>query len=109
MTSIVKAGPAGIVLGVASTLLTGLAGYLFYKLFRFNNPEVGAAIGTTAGNAASTPAAVAEAGVISTAVSDVATVQVSAAIIVTAILCPILVTALHKAEAKKKTNQAVTE
>ena len=108
LTSIVKAGPAGIVLGIASTLLTGLAGYLIFKALRFKHPEVGAAIGTTAGNAASTPAAVAAAGVISTAVGDVATVQVSAAIIVTAILCPILVTALHKAESKGKSNPSVT-
>ncbi len=109
LTSIVKAGPAGILLGVASTALTGLVGYLVYKLLRFKHPEVGAAIGTTAGNAASTPAAVAAAGVISTAVSDTATVQVSAAIIATAILCPILVTLLHKHEMKKHPENYTTD
>ena len=98
LTSIVKAGPAGILLGVASTVLTGLAGYAGYKLMHYKHAEVGAAIGTTAGNAASTPAAVAAAGVISTALSDAATVQVSAAIITTALLCPLLVTMLHKHE-----------
>lgn len=101
LTSIAKAGPAGILLGVASTLFTGLAGYLAYKVIGYKHAEVGAAIGTTAGNAASTPAAVAAAGVISASVSDVATVQVSAAIITTAILCPILVTFLHKVESGK--------
>lgn len=100
LTSIATAGPSGILLGVASTLCTGLVGYLVYKLMHMRRPEVGAAIGTTAGNAASTPAAVAATGVISTAVSDAATVQVSAAIITTAILCPILVTMLHKYEVK---------
>ncbi len=100
LTSIVKAGPAGVLLGVASTVITGLVGYFIYKLMKSKSPEVGAAIGTTAGNAASTPAAVAAAGVISTAVSDAATVQVSAAIITTAILCPILVTMLHNREMK---------
>ena len=100
LTSIATAGPSGILLGVASTLCTGLVGYLVYKLMHMRRPEIGAAIGTTAGNAASTPAAVAAAGVISTAVSDAATVQVSAAIITTAILCPILVTMLHKYEVK---------
>jgi 2-keto-3-deoxygluconate permease len=98
LTSIAKAGPAGILLGIASTVLTGIPGYLVYKALGYEHPEVGAAIGTTAGNAASTPAAVAAAGVITAAVSDVATVQVSAAIITTAILCPLLVTALHKRE-----------
>ena len=105
LTSIVKAGPSGIVLGVASTVFTGLAGYFVYKLMHYKHPEVGAAIGTTAGNAASTPAAVAAAGVISTAVSDAAMVQISAAIIVTAILCPLLVTMLHKKEAAVSNNQ----
>lgn len=98
LTSIVKAGPSGILLGVASTLTTGLTGYAAYKIMRYKHAEVGAAIGTTAGNAASTPAAVAAAGVISKALSDAATVQVSAAIITTAILCPLLVTMLHKKE-----------
>lgn len=101
LTSILTAGPSGILLGVVSTLSTGLAGYLVYRLLKFEHPEVGAAIGTTAGNAASTPAAVAAAGVISAAVSDAATVQISAAIITTAILCPILVTYLHNLEKKK--------
>ena len=98
LTSIVNAGPSGILLGVASTVTTGFAGYLLYKVTKYKHPEVGASIGTTAGNAASTPAAVAAAGVISKAVSDVATVQISAAIITTAILCPLLVTFLHKKE-----------
>lgn len=100
LTSILKAGPAGIILGVASTVITGIAGYLFYKVIKMKKAEVGAAIGTTAGNAASTPAAVAAAGVISTQVSNAATAQISAAIIVTAILCPLLVTLLHKHEVK---------
>lgn len=98
LTSVVKAGPAGVLLGVASTVITGLAGYFVYKLMRMKRPEVGAAIGTTAGNAASTPAVVAAAGIVSASVSGLATVQISAAIITTAILCPILVTLLHKHE-----------
>lgn len=100
LTAVVKAGPAGILLGATSTIVTGLGGYLVYKLLRMKRPEVGAAIGTTAGNAASTPAAVAAAGVVSASASGLATVQVSAAIITTAILCPIFVTFLHKHEMK---------
>lgn len=98
LTSIVKAGPAGILLGIISTVTTGFAGYYMYKLLGYKHAEVGASIGTTAGNAASTPAAVAAAGVIPAAVCDVATVQISAAIITTALLCPLLVTMLHKKE-----------
>lgn len=109
LTSIVEAGPSGILLGIASTVLTGLAGYLVYKLLRFKHPQVGAAIGTTAGNAASTPAAVAAAGVVSTTVSDAATVQVSAAIITTAILCPVLVTMLNKYERKRHPENYLAE
>lgn len=101
LTSIIKAGPAGVLLGVASTVTTGVAGYIVYKAIGYKHPEVGAAIGTTAGNAASTPAAVAVAGIITKTLSDAATVQVSAAIITTAILCPILVTMLHKYEVNK--------
>lgn len=109
LTSIVQAGPAGVLLGVASTLFTGLAGYGVYKLLKIKKPEVGAAIGATAGNSASTPAAVAAAGVISTQVSEIATVQVSAAIITTAILCPLLVTLLHMYEQKKHPENYIEE
>ena len=87
--NLLKAGGPGILLGVACTLITGLAGYLVYKLLRMDHPEVGGAIGTTAGNAAATPA-------------EAATAQITAAIIVTAILCPVLVSYLHKIEVRKR-------
>ncbi|MGF7011007.1 2-keto-3-deoxygluconate permease [Lachnospiraceae bacterium PF1-22] len=102
LTNLVKAGIPGIVLGIACTLLTGLAGYFIYKLLRMKYPEVGAAIGTTAGNAAATPAAVAAADPTMVAVASVATVQITAAIIVTALLCPLLTSYLHKVEEKKR-------
>ena len=54
--NLLKAGGPGILLGVACTLITGLGGYLIYKLLRMEYPEVGGAIGPTAGNAAATPA-----------------------------------------------------
>ena len=96
LTSFVIAGLPGILLGVLSTVITGFMGYLVYRLLKMSTPCLGAAIGTTAGNAAATPAALATAGVISTQISDIATAQVSAAIIVTAILCPLVVTLLSK-------------
>lgn len=100
LSSFVVAGVPGIVLGVLCTVITGGIGYLVYKVLRMKAPAIGAAIGTTAGNAAATPAALAAAGVISTQVSEAATAQVSAAIIVTAILCPLMVTLLQKFETR---------
>lgn len=101
--NLIKAGAPGILLGVACTLITGIGGYLVYKLLKVDHPEVGAAIGTTAGNAAATPAAVAAVDASLLAVAETATAQITAAIIVTAVLCPILVSFLHKVEEKKRT------
>ena len=96
--NLIKAGGPGILLGVGCTLITGLVGYLVYKLLRMDHPEVGGAIGTTAGNAAATPASVAAVDATLLAV----TAQITAAIIVTAICCPILVSWLHKLEDKRR-------
>ena len=100
--NLLKAGGPGILLGVACTLITGLGGYLIYKLLRMEYPEVGGAIGTTAGNAAATPASVAAVDATLLAVAEAATAQITAAIIVTAILCPIFVSYLHKVEVRKR-------
>lgn len=98
---IIEAGAPGILLGILCTVLTGLAGYAIMKLIKSDHPQVGAAIGTSAGNSVATPAALAliDPGLDSIATS--ATVQVAAAIIVTAILCPILVNALNKIEKRR--------
>lgn len=101
-TQILTAGVPGLVLGVISTLLTGLGGYLVMKLIRSKRPEAGAAIGTTAGNAVGTPEAVAAADASLAGVAASATVQVAAAIIVTAILCPILVNVLARYEKSRR-------
>ncbi len=100
-TSLLVAGVPGILLGVVCTALTGLAGYGVYKIAKVKRPQVGAAIGTTAGNAAATPAAVAAVDATLLPLVEAATAQISAAIIVTAILCPLLVTALDRYERKK--------
>lgn len=98
---LITAGGPGILLGILCTVLTGFGGYFVMKLFRAKHPQVGAAIGTTAGNAVATPAAIAAADTSLQAVEASATVQIAAAIIVTAILCPILVSFLDKVEKKK--------
>lgn len=106
LLNLIKAGVPGIFLGVACTVITGLAGYLVYKLLKMKRPEVGAAIGTTAGNAAATPAAVAAADASLLVLAEAATAQITAAIIVTAILCPLLTSFLNKVEEKKRAAKA---
>ena len=105
LESLIEAGGPGILLGVICTILTGLGGYWSMKLIRSKSPHVGAAIGTTAGNAALTPAALAIADPSLIPYVETAVVQIAAAIIVTAILCPILVNMLHNYELKKINNK----
>lgn len=100
--NLIKAGGPGIILGLSCTLITGFGGYFVYKLLRMDYPEIGGAIGTTAGNAAATPAAVAAVDATLLTVAEAATAQITAAIIVTAICCPLLVSWLHKIEMKKR-------
>lgn len=95
---LITAGAPGLLLGVLCTLITGLGGYLVMKMIKSENPQVGGAIGTTAGNAVATPAAVAEADPTLGAIAATSTVQVAAAIIVTAVLCPMLVNYLNGIE-----------
>lgn len=94
--NLVKAGASGILLGLGCLVITGLGGFIVYRILRIRNPEVGAAIGTTAGNAAATPLAVAAVDSSLLAVAETATAQITAAIIVTAIGCPLLVSLLHR-------------
>lgn len=101
LKNLLVGGAPGILLGVICCVGSGLAGYFVYKLLRVKHPEVGAAIGTTAGNAAATPAALAAADASLAGIAGTATAQITCAVIVTAILCPILVTWLHNIEVKK--------
>lgn len=100
---LVTAGAPGVILGVCCSVLTGFAGYFTMKLTRSKYPQVGAAIGTTAGNAVATPMALAAAdSTFVGAIANSATVQIAAAIIVTAILCPIIVSFCDKIEKRKQ-------
>ncbi|MVB12479.1 2-keto-3-deoxygluconate permease [Caprobacter fermentans] len=99
---LVQAGLPGIVLGVACTAITGFGGYLAMKLIKSKHPQVGAAIGTSAGNSVATPAALAATDATLKTAAAMATVQVAAAVIVTAILCPLLVSWLDKVEKRKQ-------
>lgn len=101
LRQLIEAGAPGILLGVACTIITGFGGYFAMKLVRAKHPQVGAAIGTTAGNSAATPAALVVADQSLRGAAAIATAQVAASIMVTAILCPILVSWLDKREKRK--------
>lgn len=92
---IASAGLPGILLGVLTTGITGIAGYFVIRAMG-ERKACGAAIGTTAGNAVGTPGILAGADPSLAAIAAVSTVQVAAAVIVTAILCPLLVSFLDK-------------
>ncbi|HEY4543372.1 MAG TPA: 2-keto-3-deoxygluconate permease [Tissierellaceae bacterium] len=98
---ILEAGPSGILLGLICTFISGGMGYLAMKLIGSDKPQVGAAIGTSAGNSVATPAALAAADPALQSMAAVATAQVAAAIIVTAIVCPLFVNYLDKMNNKK--------
>lgn len=103
--TLVEAGLPGIVLGIMTLLITGIPSYFIYKWLvpkkSRRTAAVGAAVGTTAGNAIATPAAIALVDPAWAPFADRATVQVAASIIVTAILVPFLVDFFYKWEQKR--------
>ncbi|WP_422448041.1 2-keto-3-deoxygluconate permease [Thermoanaerobacterium sp. DL9XJH110] len=108
LIDIVKAGAPGVLLGLLTLVVTGVGGYFAYKYlvpqnYRKSN-AVGAAIGTAAGNAVATPAAVAAVDPSWVPYVSTATVQVGAAVVITAILCPLLVDFLDKMQQRRKNN-----
>ncbi|NKE04783.1 MULTISPECIES: 2-keto-3-deoxygluconate permease [Mesobacillus] len=98
--AIVAGGLTGILLGVMTVLFTGTAGYFVFKAFKWN-PIVGAAEGSTAGNAVATPAAIAAANASFSQYAELATVQVAASTVTTAILLPLFIAFLVKRLEKK--------
>jgi 2-keto-3-deoxygluconate permease len=101
---LISAGPPGILLGLLTLIVTGVGSYFVFKIlvpkkYR-KNAAVGAAVGTTAGNAAATPAAFAAADPAFASYAPVATAQVGASVVITAILTPLLVDFISKLESK---------
>lgn len=94
-TQLVQGGVQGVILGILCTVLTGMAGYFVIRAMGERKAS-GAAVGTTAGNAVGTPAVLAAADASLAGIEAISTVQVAGAIIVTAILCPLLVSTLDK-------------
>jgi 2-keto-3-deoxygluconate permease len=100
LDTIIKAGGPGILLGIVAAL-TGIGAYLLLKLFK-EDPIIGLATGSTAGNAVATPAAIAAADPTLAVVATIATAQVAAACVVSAIVCPFIVSYAFKMLNKNK-------
>ncbi len=103
---LLEAGGPGIILGLLTVFVTGFAGYFLFKLLVPKKDRkldaVGAGVGTTAGNAAATPAAFASVDPSFASYAGAATIQVGASIIISALLCPLLVDYLAKRQRRKE-------
>lgn len=98
--AILEGGLSGVALGLMTVFITGTAGYLVFKALKWN-PIAGAAEGSTAGNAVATPAAIAAASAGFAANVEIATVQVAASVVTTAVLLPLYIAFLVKRLEKK--------
>lgn len=95
LNSVVSAGPSGIALGLSVVAITGTVCILADRLLG-GSGIAGAAASSTAGNAAAVPAAIALADASYAGVASVATVQVAASVIVTAVLTPVLTSWMYR-------------
>lgn len=93
---ILEAGIPGLLLGILCVAVTGLLGYQSTRLFGGRPRAIGAAVGSTAGNAMATPAIIAAADPSLLPYVTAASAQIATSVLVTAVLCPILVAWLHR-------------
>lgn len=104
LNTLVSAGLPGVLLGVLTVVITGIPTYFLYRFVvpkdKRHSCVAGMAVGTTAGNAVATPAAIAAIDPAWLPYAEVATAQVAASVIVTAILVPLIVDRLYKWEEK---------
>lgn len=107
LETIIKAGGPGIILGVIAAF-TGIGAYILLKLFK-EEPIIGLATGSTAGNAVATPAAVAAADPSLAVVATVATAQVAAACVISAIICPFIVSYAFKLMRNRKLQKSAAQ
>lgn len=98
--NILNAGISGIALGLITVFATGVVTFVIYSLIRRKADPMGAAIGTTAGVATTTPLVVAEADPSFQPQVETAIAQTAAAVVITAVLCPLLVSVVAKISKK---------
>jgi 2-keto-3-deoxygluconate permease len=103
LASVLSAGIQGIVLGLSVLTITGIVCILADKLLG-GSGVAGAAASSTAGNSAAVPNAVAMADPTFMLIAPIATVQVAASVIVTAVCTPILTAWMYRKVNKKKEN-----
>lgn len=108
LSSVMTAGIQGIVLGVVVIIVTGTVCILADKALG-GSGIAGAAASSTAGNSAAVPKAVAMADPTYSAIAPMATVQVAASVIMTAILTPLLTTWMYSKVQKKRADQATVD
>jgi 2-keto-3-deoxygluconate permease len=101
LKSVFTAGVPGVLLGVAVFVVTGIV-CIFADRLLGGSGVAGAAASSTAGNAAGTPQAIALADHSYAAIAPVATIQVAASVIVTAVLTPILTAWIFRKAQKKQ-------
>lgn len=109
--AVVRGGASGLVAAAILSPFTGFLVYLGYKflLRRGYRSGIGFAAGTTAGNAIATPAIVAAADPQFAPYVDTATAQVAAAVLVSAILAPLIASWVLKKEGGLLSEQEIAQ
>jgi 2-keto-3-deoxygluconate permease len=103
---LLKAGLPGVLLGLLTVVVGGFFNILSDKVTG-GTGVAGAAASSTAGNAVATPAAVVLADPSLSAVAAIATPQIAASTITTAILVPILTTYMANRNKRKLESEVV--
>lgn len=90
--NVVTRGLSGIIVGLIATLFTGTVAYLGYRLLLRHGKEsgIGIASAATAGNAIATPAIVGVADPNVAPFVEIATARVTSALLISAVLAPML-------------------
>lgn len=106
---IVKAGPTGFILALMILVISGVPAFLADKFINKRPGYAGVATATAAGNSIATPAAVALIDPVYEPFVASATTQIAAAVIITAIIVPILTSFVAKKYGCPKFDQNITE